>query len=412
MLQYLVRRLLLFVPTLIGSTVVVFLLMMAAPISVVDVLLPPGGNLQPGQRALREQYLDERYGLNKPIHAQYLRWLNNISPVGFRTWARTDPEVVAAKAAETNARAARTAQLVAAGTPPAVAERQARKEIDLEPDAGQPRVDRPALKSPDLGYSFIQSRPSWDRIRDALPVTITLEAVSLPVALAIALLTGVQAARFRGRLWDRFVGGLLLALYAIPVIWVGTLLVGFLASNEGVRLFPSSGLHSTFPLPNTVPFLPSHAPDGTFRKGYLLDTLWHVVLPVLCLSYGTVAFYSKLTRTALLETLSADFVRTARAKGLSERVVLWRHAFRNSLIPLITVAADFLPSLVTGAVVVEYIFDIQGMGRLAVEALNQNDRELFLSISVIIVVLRLVGNLLADVMYVIADPRVSLADAK
>jgi ABC-type dipeptide/oligopeptide/nickel transport system permease component len=127
------------------------------------------------------------------------------------------------------------------------------------------------------------------------------------------------------------------------------------------------------------------------------------------ISYGTVAYYSKLTRTALLETLSADFVRTARAKGLSERVVLFRHAFRNSLIPLITVAAGFLPLLVSGSIVVEQIFNIQGMGKLALDALFSNDRELFLTVSVFILLLQMAGYLLADVLYVVADPRVSYA---
>jgi peptide/nickel transport system permease protein len=147
--------------------------------------------------------------------------------------------------------------------------------------------------------------------------------------------------------------------------------------------------------------------DGEFRPGYLLDSLWHLALPVFCISYGTVAYYSKLTRTALLETLSSDFVRTARAKGLPERIVLYRHALRNSLIPLITVAAAFLPLLITGSIVVETIFSINGMGRLVIESLFANDRELFLSTSVIILVLQLTGYLLADIAYVIADPRVS-----
>ena len=147
--------------------------------------------------------------------------------------------------------------------------------------------------------------------------------------------------------------------------------------------------------------------SGGFERGYLLDSMWHLVLPVVCITYGTVAYYSKLTRTALLETLSSDFVRTARAKGLGEGVVLYRHAFRNSLIPLITVAGSFLPRLVTGSIVVETIFNINGMGKLAIESLFSNDRELFLSVSLIILLLQLGGYLLADILYAIADPRVS-----
>ena len=405
MIQYLVRRLLLFVPTLIGATAAIFLLMASAPISITDVLLPPGGQLTPGQRAMREQYIEERYGLNKPPVAQYLRWFNNVLPVGFRTWQRADPEVAAARAEEDRLRKEKERAMVAAGASRGAAEAEA-KRIDVAPDAGDPRLARPAVKAPDLGHSFIQARPNWEIIKGALPVTLILQVVSLPLAVAIALLTGIRAARFRGQLQDNAISVVLLALYSVPVIWVGVMLIGFLANVEYVKAFPVGGLHEMDA--GEMRFLPSFGGgDGAFRRGYLLDSVWHLVLPVVCISYSTIAFYSKLTRTALLETLGSDFVRTARAKGLAERVVLYRHAFRNSLLPLITVAASFLPRLVTGSIVVEAIFGINGMGRLAIESLKANDRELFLSVSLLILILQLVGNLLADLLYVIADPRVS-----
>src|SRR5689334_16964739 len=115
MLSYLLRRILLFIPTLIGATAVIFMLMALSPISIVDVLLPPGGNLLPGQRAARETYLQERYGLGDPALVQYLRWLNNISPVGFRTWKSEDPEVVEAKKKQAALRAEKERELAGAG---------------------------------------------------------------------------------------------------------------------------------------------------------------------------------------------------------------------------------------------------------------------------------------------------------
>ena len=178
-------------------------------------------------------------------------------------------------------------------------------------------------------------------------------------------------------------------------------MIGFLANVEYVRAFPTGGLHSN--RSTEMSFLPTFA--GGFQRGYLLDSMWHLCLPAICIGYGTVAFYSKLTRTALLETLSSDYVRTARAKGLSAGAVLYRHAFRNSLLPLITVAASFLPRLVAGSIVVEYIFNIGGIGKLTVESLKLNDAELFLGVSLIILILQLIGNLLADILYVVADPR-------
>ncbi|MDW8262826.1 MAG: ABC transporter permease, partial [Phycisphaerales bacterium] len=198
-------------------------------------------------------------------------------------------------------------------------------------------------------------------------------------------------------------GTILLALFSIPVIWAGVMFIGFLANVEFVKAFPAAGLHSI--TADSMSFFPRF--KGGFQPGYLLDSAWHLILPVICISYGGFAFYSKLARTSLLETLGTDYVRTARAKGLPERVVLYRHAFRNSLLPLITVAASFLPALITGSIVVETIFSINGMGRLVIESVKANDRELFLSVSTIVLLLQLIGFLLADIAYVLADPRVS-----
>jgi len=402
MAKYLFRRVLLFVPTILGATFLVFMLMALSPISIVDVLLPPGGEIRPGERAVKEAYIEERYGLNDPPPIQYLRWLNNISPIGFAKWGKDDPKVVQAKAEEERQRAARRAELQAQGKSGRELERLVRK-IDLEPDAGSPRLSRPTVKVPDLGYSYIESRRCSERILEALPVTITLQAVALPTAVTIALVTGIFAARHRGGFWDIGSGTLLLGLYSLPVIWVGVMFIGFLANVEFIKAFPAAGLHDV--RASTMSFFPSFA--GGFERGYLLDCMWHLALPVICISYGTVAYYSKLTRTSMLESLASDYVRTARAKGLGERVVLFRHALRNSLIPLITVAASFLPLLVVGSIVVETIFSLNGMGRLAIESLYRNDREMFLSVSVMILILQLLGYLLADIAYAIADPRVS-----
>jgi peptide/nickel transport system permease protein len=503
---YLFRRILLFVPTILGATFLVFMLMALSPISIIDALLPPGGEIRPGERAVKEAYIEERYGLNKPAPLQYLRWLNNISPVGFAKWDKDAPEVVAAKAREQELRDAKRAELQAKGITGREQDRLVRR-VDVGPDAGAPRLTRPTIKKPELGYSYIQSRPVWEIITAALPVTLTIQLIALPTAVSIALLTGVWAARHRGGFWDFGLGTVLLGVSSLPVIWVGVMFIGFLSNVEYIHAFPAGGLSdvrsatmSFFPsgaflldlggaalkvvgvllllsmlvalvlwvtffawrgkLPRgllltfgtlgtllavrlglhllaratsaefssptfsspltvlkwlTVGMLPDLLAVGrwfTFsdpgdRRGYFMDSVWHLALPVLCVSYGALAYYSKLTRTAMLESLSSDFVRTARAKGLGERVVLFRHALRNSLIPLITVAASFLPLLVTGSIVVETIFSINGMGRLVIESLYRNDRELFLSVSITVLMLQLVGYLLADILYVIADPRVS-----
>ena len=185
---------------------------------------------------------------------------------------------------------------------------------------------------------------------------------------------------------------------------MGVLLIGFLASEEYLKWFPTSGLSSL--RSDTWNFLPNFGALG-FQRGYLLDLLWHLVLPIICLTYSGFAFLTKLTRAAVLENLLSDYARTARAKGASERAVLWRHVFRNSLLPLITVAASILPGLLIGSVIVETIFSIDGMGRLVVEAVQMRDREVVLSITLITGMLTLFSYLLVDICYALADPRVS-----
>ncbi len=150
--------------------------------------------------------------------------------------------------------------------------------------------------------------------------------------------------------------------------------------------------------------LPTVMPDD---RGWLIDRLWHLVLPVLCLMYTGFAVLSKLVRGSVLDNLSADYARTARAKGVREQDILFRHVFRNSLLPLITVAATIIPAMIVGSVVVERIFTIKGMGFLAVEAAFQKDRELILATTLFAGLLGLTSELLRDLCYAFADPRVS-----
>jgi peptide/nickel transport system permease protein len=194
-----------------------------------------------------------------------------------------------------------------------------------------------------------------------------------------------------------------LASWSVPTIWAGVMLIGLLANQQYLDWFPTSGLHETEA--SGMAFFPHYLKSG-WDRGWLLDTGWHLVLPIVCLSYGGSAFLTKLMRGSILENLGADYVRTARAKGLNENVILYRHVFRNSVLALITVAASILPSLLGGSVVVESIFSIPGMGKLDVEAVQNRDRELVLAITLIGGVIVLLSQILRDIMYAIADPRV------
>ena len=143
------------------------------------------------------------------------------------------------------------------------------------------------------------------------------------------------------------------------------------------------------------------------ERGWLIDMQWHLVLPVVCLAYGSFAFMSKLARGSVLENITADYVRTARAKGLQPKDVLWRHAFRNSLLPLITVAAFIIPGMLGGSIVVEYIFGINGMGKLTISSIEFKDQEVVMAVTLISGVLTLIAYLIADLLYAVADPRVT-----
>ncbi|HVT88028.1 MAG TPA: ABC transporter permease [Tepidisphaeraceae bacterium] len=356
MLSYIIRRLLLLLPTLIGITAIVFLTIALSPGGIGASLLSAQGSMKPAERKVRMDYLNRRYGLDRPYIVQYLSWLNKVSPVGGK-----------------------------------------------EAGEGFPASWKFGFKSPDLGESFTRGRKVSEIILEALPVSIILQVISIPVTYIIAVLSGIYAARHRGKMVDVGIGTTLIGMYSVPEIWVGVLFIGFLCNNDYVRWFPTNNLHDM--QADSMHFLPHFS--GGFQRGWLLDVAWHLVGPVVCISYANFAIISKLARGALLDTLGLDFVRTARAKGLSERVVLFRHAFRNSLIPLITVAASILPALVSGALIVETIFGLPGMGKLSFDAIESRDRELLLSDTFVISVLTLLGYLLADIGYAIADPRVS-----
>ncbi len=458
MLTYLARRLLLMIPTLFGITLVVFLIMAASPggLSVQNLVDTQG--LEPEARKALEDYYNSLYGLDQPAPVQYLRWLNNISPIGFTT----------------------------------------NKSGSFDGFS--------FTKGSNLGRSFTYGRPVTELLSERVPITILLNILTIPIIYLIAITIGVRAATKRGESFDVSSSFIMLALWSIPTMLAGVLLMGYFSNDQYWHIFPTAGL--SYREAYDMPFLPhwsnigepikllfailigaftgvllsikvnaqfralvlgilglvlgwifaSHMAgephwltkalialsiaallyglgtmeyasfrtltmgmlgmllggivamqtlQGDFVRGFLLDRIWHLILPIICYTYGSFAFLTKLTRTAVLENLLSDYARTARAKGVTETDILWRHVFSNSLIPLVTVSAALLPSLLGGSVIVESIFSIDGIGKLGVEAVKSRDRELVLSLTLITGLLTLIGYLIADVVYAIVDPRVS-----
>ncbi|MEM9347772.1 MAG: ABC transporter permease [Planctomycetota bacterium] len=231
-----------------------------------------------------------------------------------------------------------------------------------------------------------------------------MNIITIPLIYIVSITVGVLAARGRGGLFDIGSGTIMLGLYSVPAILAGTLMIAYLASSQHLHWFPASGAHDL--QSDAMPFLP-YFKEGTFYRGYLLDFAWHMVLPITCLTYAGFAFLTKVMRGSVLETISADFVRTARAKGVAEHHILFRHVLRNSLLPLITMAAAILPGLFVGSFVVEYIFSIQGMGLLTIEAAKNKDVNIMMATTLVGALLSLFSLLLRDILYAIADPRVS-----
>jgi peptide/nickel transport system permease protein len=248
----------------------------------------------------------------------------------------------------------------------------------------------------DFGVSLVNREPVVRTLLSKLKYSLTLSVGSLLLAYLIAVPLGVFSAVRRGTRADGVVTTGLFMLYSMPSFFVATLLLyGFsLGANfPPFRLFPTGGWQSQ-----------DYADMTTL--GRIADVLWHIVLPLACMTYGSLAALSRYTRAGLLDVLQADFIRTARAKGLPERIVIGKHALRNGLLPIITLLAGLLPAVLGGSVIVEFIFGIPGMGLWIVDAIYQRDYNVIMAVQLFSTLLVLFGLLFTDLGYALVDPRI------
>lgn len=242
----------------------------------------------------------------------------------------------------------------------------------------------------DMGISYTHGRPAMAVIADRLAATAILAGTALVISTVVGIAAGVVAAVRAGGVTDMTVSTVTLSLYAAPVFWVGQ--VALIVFSLGLGLFPSHGMASPVPPADMV--------------GRLLDFLHHLALPALVLASQEVAAVTRLTRIGLVEELGTDHIRTARAKGLTERVVVLRHALRRALGPVVTVIGARIGYLFSGAVVVEVVFGWPGIGRLLLSAMQTRDAPILLGIFLIVSVTVVVANLLTDLAYGRLDPRI------
>jgi peptide/nickel transport system permease protein len=241
--------------------------------------------------------------------------------------------------------------------------------------------------APALGYSFRKNECVTQLIVDRLPVTMQLAAGAFAIWMVVGILSGIYAALRRGKWQDRTLVGLALVGYSFPTFFIGLLLLFFVVIQWGL-----------LPYPNYVP--PTEDPVQWFQT---------MILPWITIALVYAAFYTRLTRTQMLETLGEDYIRTARAKGLPERVVIRKHAFRAGLTPLVTAAGLDLAGLLGGAVVTEAVFNLPGMGRLAIESVTDYDLPVIVGTVTVAATFVIVANLIVDLLYAAIDPRVRLA---
>ena len=325
MLLYVLRRVLLSLPLLLGITFVSFIVIHLAPGEPTEL---QQGDLSAQGTAEVRALLRQEFGLDKPLLRQYWDWLVRVMRL-------------------------------------------------------------------DFGRSFApDGRPVLEKIRERLPVTLLLNTIELIIIVAIALPLGVASATRQYSSFDKLTTVFVFIGFATPDFWLALLLMILF----GVQLgwLPISGLRSM-----NWEYLPA------WKQPW--DLVSHLILPIVVATFGGLAGFSRYMRQSMLEVVRQDFVQTARAKGLTERVVIGKHALRNAVLPLVTILGLSLPGLIGGSVIVETIFAIPGMGQLMVQAVFERDYPVIMGNLVIVSVLTLAANLLADVAYGLVDPRIRVA---
>jgi peptide/nickel transport system permease protein len=327
MTTYLLRRILLMVPTLFGITLLTFLLLRLSPVN--PALVKGAGSAEGGHAmtAKQREEMIKFYDLDKPPVVAYFGWLGKV------------------------------------------------------------------LRG-NLSDSFVDSRPVVQKITERMGLTISITGSALIISYLIAIPLGVLAAIKRGKIVDRSISFVVFLLYSIPSFVAALLLILLVAGGDFLNVLPMYGANSI-----------NASAMGPFA--WLWDRILHMILPVICLTYASLASISRYTRVSMLDALGQDFVRTARAKGLSERLVILRHALRNALIPIITIFTLEVPVLISGAIIIESIFTLPGMGHLMFQSLDAGDYPVIMGLTLLIAIVTLVSYLLADILYAVVDPRIT-----
>lgn len=323
MVKYIVKRILGLIPTLIGITLISFFVIHLAPGKPTDMQT----SLNPKVSYEAKQRLDKLYGLDKPLHIQYIEWMKRFVRL-------------------------------------------------------------------DFGRSYLDDRPVMEKIAERLPITIFINFSAILLTLSFGIPLGIISAVKRGKLPDKLTTIFVFIGFSTPGFWLALILMNLFCINLG--WLPVSGITS-------LDF------DSFSFTGKIFDMARHLILPIAISTFGSLAVISRYMRTEMIGIIHQDYIRTARAKGLDEKSVIYKHALKNALLPVITILGLSVPGLIGGSVIFESIFAIPGMGRLFYESVMARDYPVIMGALSIGAILTLLGNFLADIAYSYADPRIRVA---
>jgi peptide/nickel transport system permease protein len=320
MLSYITKRLFLMIPLIFGITLISFAVIHLAPGSPVEVQTEMSLKVS----AQAKENLRKLYGLDKPLHVQYVDWLKRFMKL-------------------------------------------------------------------DFGKSFVDDRKVINKIIERIPITLTINILSLILIFTVAIPIGIISATKQYSLFDKLSTVFVFVGFSTPTFWLALLLMILFGVNLGI--LPISGIQSI-----------DVSGMGPFDR--VVDWIRHLIMPVGVSAFGGIAGLSRYSRSSMLEVIKQDYIKTATAKGLPESKIIFKHAFRNALMPIVTILGLSVPGLIGGGVIFETIFAIPGMGQLFYSSTMSRDYPTIMGILVIGAILTLFGNLIADISYAIVDPRV------
>lgn len=360
MLRYVIRRLLQSIPIFFGITILSYMLMSLTPGGPLGALVFSNPRLKPEQ----QEKMAIRLGVTDPVPVQYLRWL-----IG-DDWMRRDTD---------GDGIADTAILIPL-------------DADGDGEAEDPG-DRKGILRGDFGFSFFNNRKVIDVLLEKLPATLELNIASLIVGMTVGIVIGVLAAVRKGGIFDNFTRVIAVVFNAVPGFWLGLLLlVTFAIWLKDTPFELPLGGRCKVTLDDSCP--------------PLFQRIQYMILPVFVLSTGLIAGYSRYMRASMLDIISQDYIRTARAKGLNFRRVWFLHALRNALIPVATFLGPTITGLLGGSIIIERVFNYAGVGLVTIAAFTQRDYPVVMAVTIYAAIATILGYLISDVLYAWIDPRI------